>query len=309
MYDSKKYYRVMLGTGSKHAKLCLDENFIGVYFEIQSDLSEELEVGEGAFKEKWRNIYLQNNPDKTKISAGLACGSLWTFCKDMRQGNMVLCPDGQNIFHLGEITGDYYYQEGGILPHRRRVKWLDKTVSRYDLSESMQRSVLSGTISDITQYEVEIRALFHEGEVTLKASDESIEDPNAFVMEKHLEDFLIENWSSCDLSKDYDIYEDGGELIGRQYPTDTGRIDILAISKDKKELLVIELKKGKASDATVGQVLRYMGYLEDEMAEEGQSVCGCIIALGDDTRIKRALQTVPNVKFYRYEVKFKLRTD
>ena len=32
-------------------------------------------------------------------------------------------------------------------------------------------------------------------------------------------------------------------MVGRQYPNDTGPIDILAISKDKKELLVVELKK------------------------------------------------------------------
>ena len=32
-----------------------------------------------------------------------------------------------------------------------------------------------------------------------------------------------------------------GETVGQQYQSDTGPIDILAVSKDKKELLVIEL--------------------------------------------------------------------
>ena len=31
-------------------------------------------------------------------------------------------------------------------------------------------------------------------------------------------------------------------------------MDILAISKDKSELLVVELKKGRASDVVVGQI-------------------------------------------------------
>ena len=44
-------------------------------------------------------------------------------------------------------------------------------------------------------------------------------------------------------------------------------MDILAISKDQKELLVVELKKGRASDVVVGQVQRYMGYALDELAE------------------------------------------
>lgn len=94
--------------------------------------------------------------------------------------------------------------------------------------------------------------------------------------------------------------------MGQQYPSDTGPIDILAISKDKKELLVVELKKGRASDAVVGQIQRYMGYVLEELAEADQSVKGVIIALEDDIRLKRALKVASNIEFYRYQVSFKL---
>ena len=87
---------------------------------------------------------------------------------------------------------------------------------------------------------------------------------------------------------------------------DTGPLDILCVSKDKKTLLVVELKKGKASDTVVGQVLRYMGYVQEELAEDGQSVRGVIIALEDGQGIRRALAMVPAVSFYRYEVSFRL---
>ena len=106
------------------------------------------------------------------------------------------------------------------------------------------------------------------------STDETVEDPAAFAMEKHLEDFLVQNWAQTDLGKEYDIYEEDGEIVGQQYQTDTGPLDILAISKDKKSLLVVELKKGRASDVVVGQTLRYMGYVQDELAEEGQTVRG-----------------------------------
>lgn len=86
----------------------------------------------------------------------------------------------------------------------------------------------------------------------------------------------------------------------------TGPIDILAVSKDKKRLLVVELKKGRASDSVVGQVLRYMGFVQEELAEAGQVVQGVIIALEDDQRIKRALAMVPSIVFYRYQISFKL---
>lgn len=125
-------------------------------------------------------------------------------------------------------------------------------------------------------------------------------------MEKHLEDFLCQNWKQTELGKQYDIYEEDGELVGQQYPTDTGPIDILAIGKEKKELLVVELKKGRASDSVVGQVQRYMGYVQEELAEENQVVKGVIIALEDDIRIRRALTVTKNIEFYRYQISFKL---
>ena len=70
--------------------------------------------------------------------------------------------------------------------------------------------------------------------------------------------------------------------------------------------LVFELKRGRATDVVVGQVLRYMGFVKDELAEEHQSVRGVVIALEDDQRLRRALAVAPSVDFYRYEVSFKL---
>ena len=96
------------------------------------------------------------------------------------------------------------------------------------------------------------------------------------------------------------------ESGGQQFPTDTGPIDLLAISKDKQELLVVELKRGRASDAVVGQIQRYMGYVLEEIAEDHQRVRGVIIALDDDKRIRRALQIAQGIDFYRYEVTFSL---
>jgi restriction system protein len=67
----------------------------------------------------------------------------------------------------------------------------------------------------------------------------------------YLGDFPISNWPSTVLGQKYDIYTVDGEMVGQQYPSDTGPIDILAISKDGKELLVVELKRGRSSDVLV----------------------------------------------------------
>jgi restriction system protein len=71
-------------------------------------------------------------------------------------------------------------------------------------------------------------------------------------------------------------------------------------------LLVVELKRGRASDVVVGQIQRYMGYVKDELAEQGQQVKGVIIALEDDLKLRRALSVAQNIEFYRYQLSFKL---
>jgi len=302
----KSYYRVMLGRRSIHAKGCFDGSFIGVDYDIREDLSGKLPDDWRAFNHAFIPIYLAAQPGKSKIAAGLACGALWTVSKGIKVGDVVLSPSGSDNCRVGEVTGDYFYQPDGVLPHRRPVHWLSQSINRADMSEALKTSIwVIGTVRNVTQYQNEIERLIGGSESPL-TTDKTIEDPASFAMEKHLEDFLVQNWAQTELSKQYDIYEDEGERVGQQYLTDTGAIDILAVSKDKRSLLVIELKKGRASDVVVGQTLRYMGYVQDELAEDNQTVKGVIIALEDDQRIRRALAMTPNIAFYRYQVSFKL---
>jgi restriction system protein len=305
----KSYYRVMLGKQSAHFEECHRGNFIGADYGIHEDLTGKLPESWRDFNAEYIPIYLAANPLKTKIAAGLACGMLWTVAKGMDVGDVVLCPDGEGKYYVGEITGDYQYAHGLVLPHRRQVIWRNLAISRDDMSAGLKNSVGSaGTVCAISRSEqvAEVEKLIGTPVTTILVSDPAVEDAYCFVMEKHLEDFLVENWKQTELGKSYDIYEEDGELVGKQYQTDTGPMDVLAISKDRKKLLVVELKKGKASDGVVGQTLRYMGYVQEELAEEGQTVAGVIIALEDDQRIRRALMMVPSIEFYRYQISFKL---
>ena len=233
---------------------------------------------------------------------------MWTVTKGIKKGDIVLCPDGTGQYGVGEVNGDYYYAPGEILPQRRPVSWREAYIGRSEMSDALKKSTGSiGTVADISGYADEIQGLIGaDSKPRLFSTDETVEDPSAFAMEKHLEDFLVQNWAQTDLGKEYDIYDEEGEKGGQQYPTDTGPIDILAVKRDKSELLVVELKKGRASDGVVGQTLRYMGYAAQELAEANQKVRGVIIALEDDQRIRRALSVTPNIEFYRYQISFKL---
>lgn len=308
---AKSYYRVMLGRQSAHVAECLAGGFIGTDFEIHQDLSDQLPEEWRQFNAAFIPVFLANRPDKSRIAAGLACGALWTVSKGIRTGDVVLCPDGTGRYHVGEVQGGYTYAPGQVLPHRRPVKWLPMVIDRAAMSEPLRNSTGSLlTVANISDYHQEIEqflaALPGQAAPSIVATDPVVEDPVAFAMEKHLEDFLVKNWAQTELAQDFKIYEEDGELVGQQYGTDAGPIDILAVSKDGQRLLVVELKRGRASDVVVGQILRYMGYVKEQIAEPHQTVEGAIIALDDDQKLRWAIAVVPSIRFYRYQLSFKL---
>lgn len=311
MNGAKGYYRVMMGAKSAYSNVGRQEGWIGGGWRFDFDLDRHLTEDWRDFNAEMKPIFLQNNPDKSKVAAGLACGMLWTICKGIADGDVILTPDGEGGYHVGHVKGRYYYQAGHDLPHRRRVEWLSERIDRASMSEALRNSTGSvGTVSNVSKHADEIDRLIRgDNKPVIIATDEAVEDPGVFALEQHLEHFLVENWQSTELGRHYDIFEEDGELVGQQFPTDTGPIDILAVSKDRKELLVVELKKGRASDVVVGQVQRYMGYVLDELTSSDQTVRGVIIALEEDNRLRRALRVTSNIDFYRYQVSFRLMKE
>ena len=138
-------------------------------------------------------------------------------------------------------------------------------------------------------------------ETIIRLKDKIITPPASFVLEKHLEDYICRNWETTVFGQNFNIYENG-----RQYQTDTGPLDILAQRKDKKEFLVLELKRDMASDVVVGQTLSYIGYVEKHLAINNEDVRGCIIATDADQRLKNALSVTSKIDFYEYKINFEM---
>lgn len=298
----------MAGKGSAYAAEARDRGIIGVDWFPTVSLEGRLPDNWRSFNKEFIPIYLAEFPDKSKVAAGLSCGFTWTVAKGMKDGDLVVTPNGKGQYFVGEIKGDYWFAKGENMPHRRRVNWFPDVISRSDMTPELRHSAGSvGTVSEITQYSAEIETLISSPGKSFVQDDETfIEDEVTFALEAQLKEFLVANWESTDLGRNYEIYSDEGARLGVEYPTDTGRIDILAISKDKSELLVVELKRGRVSDKVVGQIQRYMGYVTEELAEANQKVSGAIIGFEDDVNLRRALVVAPNIDFFRYEVKFRL---
>ena len=72
----RNYYRIMLGAKSIYADECFKGNFIGADFDINQDLTNQLPDNWREFNHKFIPVWLKPRPEKSKVSAGLACGAL-----------------------------------------------------------------------------------------------------------------------------------------------------------------------------------------------------------------------------------------
>jgi len=136
---------------------------------------------------------------------------------------------------------------------------------------------------------------------------EIIEEEQEFVLEKYLEEFIFENWDRIKVFEKLKPFEDENGNTGRQYFTgEVGYIDILALDKDNN-FVVVELKKGRKNDEVVGQVMRYIGWVRSNLAEENQHVRGLIIVGKKDSSLDYALAEVKDkVDAMVYKMSFKL---
>lgn len=136
-------------------------------------------------------------------------------------------------------------------------------------------------------------------------NESSVVSTGLFYMEKQLEDFIISNWNETEFGKKYDLIYEEGTLISQQYRTDIGIIDILAKDKKTNSYVVIELKKNQTSDDTVGQAMRYMGWIEEK--KNDPNVRGIIVAGQFDQKLHYAMKRAKDIEVFVYEVDFKLK--
>jgi endonuclease len=96
--------------------------------------------------------------------------------------------------------------------------------------------------------------------------------------------------------------ENGLEVIdsGKERAVTSGRIDITAKDNNGR-IVVIELKAGEADRDAIGQILSYMGDLEDEYKTP---VMGILIARGFSTSAVTASRAIPNLRLKKYQFHF-----
>jgi hypothetical protein len=117
------------------------------------------------------------------------------------------------------------------------------------------------------------------------------------ISEKQMEQYIVKNFDT--LFPDWQIYDDPSASvassnedhvpIGVQYATKkAGVIDILCLNS-QQNLVVVELKKGKAPKNVIDQVNGYVSSVKQRPAKPDQQVKGLVIAESFDGQLRRGL--------------------
>jgi restriction system protein len=256
--------------------------------------------------EELSKIIALTYPDKPPQTKGLYANMIWAFYHEVGPGDFVIARRGlKTLAAVGRVTESAFYSPGKNPfhgnPHFLKISWQEKPRDKVFPSVVFQMQ----TLAELS--EEQFRNLLEgSGAQDTPEVPEGVEDHNAFVLEKYLEDFIVSNFETI-FKGQLKLYEDAEGNDGQQYQTDTGRIDILAVEPKSSSFVVIELKKGRPSDQVVGQVLRYMGWVKKNLCTNGQAVRGLVICRDPDPKLTYAMEMTRNIDVRYYSVSFKLR--
>lgn len=160
---------------------------------------------------------------------------------------------------------------------------------------------LQGGIRKLTEtdYQIIVSDVSSMETISVESKESNIE----FALEQHLEEFIFKNWDNINWPIPLSLYKTEDQN-GRQFPADTWSIDFLALDVENN-FVVIELKRGRSSDSVVGQILRYIAWVKDNL-EGGKKVSGIIVANQIDESLKYAVKYLPDITVMLYQVDFQL---
>ena len=184
---------------------------------------------------------------------------------------------------------------------KKSIKNEIESIKKLKKKRKNKKSVTPPIVDSILEFEIE--------------DDENVTDfvPEAFEKdisgiqletEKILEDLLEKRLlkGKPTFGKKLKIYDNG--YYGRQFRTDTGRMDILTQDKEDNSYVIIELKRGKSDIEVVEQIQNYIDWTKKNLAKPGQAVKGIICIKEATNRLKALVKTIPGIELYEYEFDF-----
>lgn len=256
-------------------------------------------------REELNRVVASAYPDKPPGTRSLIANMFWNFYHEIRPGDIVVARRGRKkLAAIGTVMEAGVYRPGANPaidhPNYLAVSW-DRQPRDKDFATIAFKMY---TLAEIS--EDQFRSLRDGMGDAPTADSQDVEDQEIGVLERYLEGIIVSNFDAI-FKGEFKIFEDADGNNGQQYTTETGPIDILAVDPRTNSFVVIELKKGRISDRVVGQVLRYMGWVKENLCKDGQDVRGMVICKDPDRNLSYALKAVKNVDLRFYDFSLKLR--
>lgn len=188
----------------------------------------------------------------------------------------------------------------------RRCKGVKASQGRHDKFFFKAGLGKYGLVEWLNEEEVEII----EQEERVETEIESLYSPDASLLNTNL--FLEREWHRW-LYKNleanglealgfgklrlFDDDKQGAATMAKYNTGIVGEIDML-LKNEHDDLIVVELKR-KGVDETVGQVCRYVGWVQEHLLMKDKKIYGVIIAQEIDEKIRYAIKPIKDYIFYQ----------
>jgi RecB family endonuclease NucS len=210
-------------------------------------IEEIKELDKKKFKKRKRTNFERIIDSSPKEIACYGYGGLVEQGKGRNIGTFVLTDETKATNELIEFNNSVKY-----LAFQNKLDWISHLGSKNGITNEqiVELYVSSGiSLEDINLENEYVKDVLHEK-----------------IKEKEIEDYYVKNISEID--NNLTVITD--PVYGRQFSTHIGPIDILCIDKVTNEYVVCELKRGHTSDETVGQILRYMGWVKKHLEPDSE---------------------------------------
>ncbi|MDX3970145.1 MAG: endonuclease NucS [Bradyrhizobium sp.] len=151
-------------------------------------------------------------------------------------------------------------------------------------------------------YKIDMETAEPLGTATEELEAQSEDGGSEFAYEQDLQNYLAKNLHRIEPGLRLHEEED---VTGLEYPAGGRYIDILAVDA-QGGFVVIELKVSRGYDRVVGQLLRYMAWVERNL-ESARPVRGIIVAKEITDDLKLAASRIDGVRLIEYQIEFKLK--
>ena len=274
-----------------HEEKLINAGIISMSWKELKDLSKITPKSREGFSSYYNKIY----PGNTKNSIAQCVGQLYRFVYEVKIGDYIIFPTKYNrMVNIGQVTGEYYYDEKeNHYVNKRKVRWI-KTLSRTAFSQGALYEIGSFlTLFKIKNYTNEFLDILENKKNTKIEEDDSVSVTSEAIVE-NTKDYILKNLSKN--YKGYDLEDVVADLLNAMgYKTkvsarggDRGK-DIIAYKDELPPRIIVQVKS-QDSDIAESTVQSLKGAMR-----EGDY--GLFVTLSDYTKnAKKYLESMPIIK-------------